>query len=155
MRRICFFHVGSVVLLLGTAGCGATAPAQAVAQPQEEAELNTVENDVDVFPVAFRGRWASGASACRDPDGKGVVTISARRISEYELSSVLIKNALSFEQGPAGQAADTIDGLVAESGEGELRIAKRRLSLSAGRLYLGHEDTPAAQRWSYPLIRCR
>jgi len=155
MRRIGLSQSGLIAALLGIGGCNAAAPNHVATQPIDETQLNGVENDVDVFPIAFRGRWANDEETCRDPDGKGVVTVSPRRMSEYETSSVLIKNAVSFEQGPDRQESVTIDALVAESGEGELGITKRRLSLSGGRLFLGREDAPAAQRWSYPLIRCR
>jgi len=142
--------------IIGAVGCTWGGGEQDQARSNASAgEPITVENDQDVFPAAFRGRWAPDEAICRDPDGKGVAEVTARRISEYESDAVLLKTALSFEQGPVGESADTVGALVALSGEGELGFTKFKISLAGDHLYLSREEASAAQHWSHPLIRCR
>jgi hypothetical protein len=124
------------------------------ARDRSQSELLTVQNDKDVFPTPFRGKWAADRVTCRDPDGKGSVQITANRMTGYESDAVLLKNALMFEAGPNGREAYTILALLAVSGEGELGIEKVRVSLSGRRLYFSREPAAPSQHWTRPLIRC-
>jgi hypothetical protein len=150
-QRLTVTVLGAVTL--ASCGSAASEPEQA-RQPPLEAEPITGQGDRDIFPVEFRGRWASDKDACRDVDQKGIIHITAGRITAYESDAVLLKNSLAFEQTPEGQPANTLLALVAESGEGELGLQTFRLSHSTDRHYFTRDGTSPDQMWSYPLIRC-
>jgi len=136
---------------LAVAACSATAGdrTQSSREPSD-AELVAVQNDEDVFPPAFRGKWG----VCGDPDGKGLVRITAKRMTGYESDAVLLKGAMEFEAAPGKQQAYTLTALVAESGEGEMGIVHYRISLSQGQLYVRNEGADRSQYWNYPMNRC-
>ena len=145
---------GVVAAAMALAGCGTAASKQEQSFEPTEAELVTAEGDRDVIPAIFRGVWAADRSTCQDPDGKGVLRITAGRISGYESDAVLIKNALAFERGPGGQQAFTLMALTAQSGEGEMGFEELRISRSQDRLYFSRRDAKDEAHWANALIRC-
>ena len=143
-----------LIAAISVAACRAASGEQGQSNEPSEAELVTVENDRDVFPPAFRGKWAADQATCADPDGKGAVDITANRMSGYESDAVLLKNQMSYEAAADGKQASTLLALVAESGEGELGIQNLQISLSGGQLFVSREPIQPDEKWALPLIRC-
>lgn len=54
-----------------------------------------------------------------------------------------------------GQAADTINALVAQSGEGEVGIGRLRISRVGNVLYTSNAEVVSEdEHWNHPNIRC-
>lgn len=105
-----------------------------------DTQLQTVEGETDVFPIAFRGLWARHKTECSNPDSTEQVQVSRVRFAGYEGDSVLLKNSGLITHFEGKQEVYTLVGLVASSGEGEVDIGKIRLTRKGDRLHVSRPD---------------
>ncbi len=84
----------------------------------------SVAEESEVYPQAFRGDWAPSLAECQNPNSEAILTIGASKIWFYEADSKLLKitPVVSFT-APSGAEARTVHALVAERGELELGVA--------------------------------
>ena len=113
------------------------------AAPLPPAQLATTKLGHDIYPVAFRGTWASKAASCTSADGDADrVQVSEERIRGFESESVILKNG-GVTQGKmaSGEPSYSMQALVAGSSEGEVYMVKVRLTRAGDNLYMSNPDT--------------
>jgi hypothetical protein len=113
------------------------------AAPLPPAQLETIKLGHDIYPVAFRGTWASKASSCTGASGEADrIQIGEDRIRGFESESVILKNG-GVTQGKlaSGEPSYTMQALVAGSSEGEVYMVKVRLTRAGDNLYMSNPDT--------------
>lgn len=132
---------------------GAILAATLTCSPVNAAPAN---DEVEVYPTAFRGAWAPSVASCKDETGEEVITIGTTKIRGYESDSKLLTLTPEiYSSAPSGAEAITVNALVAERGESEVAIGKLRLTLSAGKLYTSRLDAVSEDtQWKYPNVRC-
>ena len=117
------------------------------------AQLVTERGGHDIFPPAFQGRWAPDRDACAD---KRAFSIAANRFSAYEWDAALLKSSgLIHQIAPDGRPAYTTLNLVAQSGEGEVGIARLRITRAGESLYVSNPEAVSEEaHWTHPNLPC-
>lgn len=110
-------------------------------------------NDHDFLPAEMVGKWAGSQAEC---DDIAWIVIQPDRIIGYEMDGrLLIASSQAYETTPNGQDAITVNAMFATTAEGEVYMAKIRLSRAGDFLYMSNaEAVIEADHWNYPNIRC-
>jgi hypothetical protein len=118
-----------------------------------ESQLKTEENGRFVFPLAFRGTWASSLAECKSDF---TFEILADRLHAYESRSIIIINSgLILHSDSKNEPAYTTVSLVGQSGEGEVGISKLRVSRVGEKLYSSDADVVSEdEHWKHANVRC-
>ena len=131
--------------------------------PIAESQLVTEENGREVFPVAFRGTWASSLAECSKNYSSDRVYITENRIYGYESESVLVKAGRVYSQSnphrfPSnGVYPHSMQALVAGSFETNVAMRKLRISRLEEHLYLSDAEEVSAEdhfKSDYRNVRC-
>lgn len=117
-------------------------------------EPNPLGEEEEFYPADFRGSWAPSLTACKSDSGEAI-QVGRTKIWAYEADSKLLKmTPIASFSAPDGAAAKSFQAIVAERAEDELGVAKIRLTLSGGRLYMSNASEPEAKQWDTPYVKC-
>lgn len=99
-------------------------------------------NGDDNILVAFQGKWAPSQTDCKDEDRVNSLSISASTVTAYDFRAKLLKHAgaNSTLTNLEDRYADSVLTLVAQSGEGDVKITRYRLAFLDGKLYLDYPN---------------
>lgn len=98
-------------------------------------------NGDDIIPAIFHGDWAPNKAECQDEDGVNSLNITATSVTAYDFRAKLLKHAgINSIFTTTDKFADSIVLLVAQSGEGDVRITRYRLAILDEKLYLDYPD---------------